>query len=136
MVTENLQETYKTESKEVPVTRIRPVAKVEDVIQNPGQARFNLAPDKYHPDGTTYNYTKSKSEAFNPKHRSVLQQHCDFFDRHQTGMVTPLDTYNGFRAIGFNPIFSILAMFIINVPFSFYTNPVWYAILLTLGGFQ
>jgi len=124
MATETMLESYKTESEEVPVTKMRPVAKIEDVIKNPGEARFNQAADKFHPEGSKPDFTKSKGEAFNPKHRSVLQQHCDFFDRNQRGMISPLDTYKGFRAVGFNPIFSIMGMFIINVPFSFYTNPV------------
>jgi hypothetical protein len=68
MVTENLNENFKTEAKEVPITTAHSVARVETEIKNPGQARFNQAADKYHPNGTGWNFTKSKGEAFSPKH--------------------------------------------------------------------
>jgi peroxygenase len=37
-------------------------------------------------------------------------------------MIYPWDTYNGFRDLGFNIIFSLLATFIINVNFSYPTR--------------
>jgi peroxygenase len=47
---------------------------------NAGEARANLAPSYEHPEGTT-------SADWNKKHahQTVLQQHCDFFDRDQDG---------------------------------------------------
>jgi peroxygenase len=37
-------------------------------------------------------------------------------------MIYPWDTYNGFRELGFNLLFTILATFIINVNFSYPTR--------------
>lgn len=37
-------------------------------------------------------------------------------------MIYPWNTYNGFRELGFNLFFSILATFIINVNFSYPTR--------------
>jgi peroxygenase len=47
---------------------------------NAGESRANLAPSFEHPEGTT-------SADWNKKHahQTVLQQHCDFFDRDQDG---------------------------------------------------
>ena len=54
--------------------------------------------------------------------QSPLQQHILFWDRDRDGMIFPWDTYNGFRELGFNVIFSIIATFIINVNFSYPTH--------------
>lgn len=37
-------------------------------------------------------------------------------------MIFPWDTYNGFRELGFNIVFSILATLIINIGFSYPTR--------------
>jgi peroxygenase len=49
-------------------------------LVNAGEARANLAPSYDHPEGTT-------SADWNKKHahQTVLQQHCDFFDRDHDG---------------------------------------------------
>jgi len=57
---------------------------------------------------------------------SVLQKHVAFFDRDGDGIITPWDTYVGFRNIGFNIPFSIFAMFVINVSFAWVTQPYWF----------
>lgn len=54
--------------------------------------------------------------------QTVLQQHCLFWDRDQDGQVYPWDTYIGFRDLGFNIAFSLLAMVIINTGFSYPTR--------------
>lgn len=51
--------------------------------------------------------------------QTVLQQHCAFWDRDEDGVIWPLDTYNGFRDLGFNVFLSFLAIFIIHSGFSY-----------------
>jgi hypothetical protein len=52
----------------------------------------------------------------------VLQQHVLFWDRDADGLISPWDTYIGFRDLGFNVLFSLLAMLIVNVNFSYPTR--------------
>lgn len=51
--------------------------------------------------------------------QTVLQQHCAFWDRDEDGIIWPLDTFRGFRDIGFNLFLSILSIFIIHSGFSY-----------------
>jgi peroxygenase len=55
----------------------------------------------------------------------VLQQHVAFFDRNNDGYITPWETYLGFRAVGFNVLWSAGAMFVINGAFSWSTQNTW-----------
>jgi len=52
-------------------------------LQNAGEPRANLAPSAETPNGTTENDWDKKHA-----HQSVLQQHCDFFDRDHDGKPT------------------------------------------------
>ena len=60
----------------------------------PGTARANTAPTPQCPAGTP-------GWASAHAHSTVLQQHCAFFDRDHDGVVWPLDTFRGLRALGF-----------------------------------
>jgi hypothetical protein len=51
----------------------------------------------------------------------VIQQHVLFFDTDGDGIIWPLDTYRGFRELGFNIPFSLMTI-IINLAFSFPTR--------------
>lgn len=51
-----------------------------------------------------------------------MQQHVLFWDRDRDGEIYPLDTYTGFRDLGFNILFSLLATLIINLNFSYPTR--------------
>ncbi|EFY86741.1 caleosin domain containing protein [Metarhizium acridum CQMa 102] len=52
---------------------------------------------------------------------SVLQQHCDFFDEDQDGIIWPRDTFTGFYALGFNVALCLLAVLVIHGNFSYPT---------------
>lgn len=54
--------------------------------------------------------------------QTVLQQHVLFWDRDGDGEIYPWDTYVGFRDLGFSVLFSLLAVVIINVNFSYPTR--------------
>ncbi|KAJ5981496.1 hypothetical protein N7522_013917 [Penicillium canescens] len=84
-------------------------------IDNPGVARANAAVSVEKPEGDLE--WARKNDGYTP-----LQQYILFWDRDGDGMIFPWDTYNGFRELGFNIIFSILATFIINVNFSYPTR--------------
>lgn len=53
----------------------------------------------------------------------VLQQHVAFFDPDSDGVVSPRDTYNGFRRLGWSPLLAVGSAMIINSIFSYPTLP-------------
>ncbi|KAJ7689292.1 Caleosin [Mycena rosella] len=53
--------------------------------------------------------------------RKALQSHVAFFDLDNDGIIWPLDTYNGFRAIGFGLIYSFMSVLVIHAAFSWFT---------------
>jgi peroxygenase len=54
--------------------------------------------------------------------KTPMQQHILFWDRDRDGQIYPYDTYRGFRDLGFNILFSFLAVLIINLNFSYPTR--------------
>ncbi|KAK8080345.1 Caleosin related protein-domain-containing protein [Apiospora hydei] len=108
---------------EVPVTMQRkPFLQPEDDERLPhtGTARANLAATYEKPSGTT-------EGGWAEKHRdqTVLQQHCEFFDTDRDGIIWPLDTFRGFRAVGFGYLLSLLSVVIIHGNFSYPTGSSW-----------
>lgn len=85
-----------------------------------GTARANIAATIAAPNGTTH-------DAWNKKHahQTVLQQHCDFFDTDHDNVLWPMDTFRGFRALGFNLLMCCVALFIIHANFSYPTSSSW-----------
>jgi len=109
--------------RSVPVTvERRPFMQAENgqVIPNAGTARANVAISLEKPEGTQENGWASLH-----KHQTVLQQHCDFFDRDHDGVIWPTDTFVGFHRLGFGIILSLLAVFIIHSNFSYPTVHGW-----------
>ncbi|KAK9350930.1 Caleosin related protein-domain-containing protein [Lipomyces doorenjongii] len=105
-----------TSAEKSAVTFSRPVAVGADKsIRSPGVARSNIASSTEHPQGT-------KPWASQHKNYTVLQQHILFWDRDQDGQIYPVDIYRGFRDLGFNIIFSILAAVIISIGISYPTR--------------
>jgi peroxygenase len=85
-----------------------------------GTARANLAPSAATPQGTTrHNWAEKHS------HQTVLQQHCDFFDRDHDGVLWPQDTFTGFHRLGFGIILSWVAVLVIHGNFSYPTVSGW-----------
>src|ERR1700712_5712653 len=86
-----------------------------------GVPRANLAPSTETPNGTTTNdWAKRHS------HQTVLQQHCDFFDRDHDGVIWPLDTFIGFRKLGFNIFLCIFATSAIHFGLFYPTLDSWF----------
>ncbi|OCH89018.1 Caleosin-domain-containing protein [Obba rivulosa] len=83
----------------------------------PGTAHANIAASVTAPDGTQKDRWVARHS-----HQTVLQQHCDFFDTDNDGVIWPLDTYRGFRDLGFNILLSLIAVFIIHANFSYPTG--------------
>ncbi|KAK1763165.1 Caleosin related protein-domain-containing protein [Phialemonium atrogriseum] len=99
-----------------PATRKRPVAVDADQhIDKPSVPRANLAISTQEPHGSVDHARKFHDY-------TVLQQHVLFWDRDGDGQIYPWDTYVGFRDLGFNILFSLLAMAIINFNFSYPTR--------------
>ncbi|EHA21672.1 hypothetical protein ASPNIDRAFT_125717 [Aspergillus niger ATCC 1015] len=107
---------FSTTAPECPVTAARePARYTNDYIEKPGVPRANTTASIDRPDGDE-SYTKQFSD-FTP-----LQQHVLFWDRDRDGQIYPWDTYIGFRELGFNMLFSFLAVLIINLNFSYPTR--------------
>ncbi|KAJ9402018.1 hypothetical protein DTO282F9_1308 [Paecilomyces variotii] len=86
------------------------------IIPLPSGARGNLGPSIDSPRG-------SPKDSHKYEDYTLLQQHVLFFwDRDNDGQITPIDTYIGFRELGFNIIFSLLAVLVINLNFSYPTR--------------
>ncbi|KAK3936724.1 putative peroxygenase 3 [Diplogelasinospora grovesii] len=88
---------------------------VENFVQRPSIARANLAVATEKPEGSV-DFSGEYGDY------TVLQQHCLFWDRNMDGAIYPWDTYIGFRELGFNILFSFLAMLVININFSYPTR--------------
>ncbi|KAK5216429.1 hypothetical protein LTR47_008662 [Exophiala xenobiotica] len=105
---------------EQPVTEERKPFKPSksEALVDLGTPRANIAADTKHPDGTVEGGFAARN-----KHRTVVQQHCDYFDPDGDGVIWPSDTYHGCRKFGWNIFLSILATFIINFNLSYPTVP-------------
>ncbi|KAL1602284.1 hypothetical protein SLS59_004974 [Nothophoma quercina] len=106
----------------VPITsRQRPwVNPKNSPLKDPGLARANIAATYDKPNGTTEGDWAKKH-----RHQTVLQQHCEFFDRDRDGILWPSDTFVGFYNLGFGVILSAFALFIIHINFSYPTSSSW-----------
>jgi peroxygenase len=100
----------------VPVTVQRRVPLgLEDRIPQPGIPRANKAISAENISGSPASLAREDY--------TVLQQHCDFFDRDNDGVLWPWDTYIGFRRLGFGRIISLLAVPFIHGSFSYPSSP-------------
>jgi hypothetical protein len=112
-----------TSISQVPVTmRRKSFVQLRDDIKLPqaGTARANIAASRETADGTTKGDWASRH-----RNQTVLQQHCDFFDRDRDGIIRPRDTYFGFRRLGFGVLLSLLAMAIIHLALAYPTQVSW-----------
>nr|ACJ70083.1 caleosin [Cycas revoluta] len=115
-------ESLQTTALRAPVTLERRVnPNLDDEIPKPFLPRALVAVDTEHLDG---------SPGHQHNNMSVLQQHVAFFDRNHDGIVYPWETYEGFRAIGFNIVISLMSALFINIALSYLTLPGWIPSLL------
>lgn len=103
--------------------------------------RANLAVSVEQPNGTLKNDWAAKHS-----HQSTLVQHCLFWDRDNDGVIWPLDTYVGFKQLGYNIFWAVLSVLMyvrslllrnvertlrrrdgnsIHSGFSYWTSPSW-----------
>jgi len=82
---------------EQPVTEERKPFKPSksEALADLGTPRANIAADTKHPNGTVEGGFAARN-----KHRTVVQQHCDYFDPDGDGVIWPSDTYHGCRRFG------------------------------------
>ncbi|GAA5926244.1 hypothetical protein JCM1841_001166 [Sporobolomyces salmonicolor] len=124
----------KVEDDEVPGAKFDHVIKGMDVMERrrvpddletklakPYMARANIAATVDHPNGTTVGGWAEKH-----KDQSVLRQHVDFFLRPEAnGILWPIDTWIGFRRLGYSFFWCTFAMTVIHVFFSWFTSSSW-----------
>ncbi|KAG6015087.1 hypothetical protein E4U41_004707 [Claviceps citrina] len=116
-----LRQSFQSGIPDVPVTVERPLFLQPDdgrPLPHIGTARANMAATHGHPQGTNKNNWAERHQ-----NQSVLQQHCEFFDRDRDGIIWPTDTLRGFHALGFNLLLSLFAAVIIHGSFSYPTVP-------------
>ncbi|CAL0318473.1 unnamed protein product [Lupinus luteus] len=58
-----------------------------------------------------------------PPEQTILQKHVSFFDRNHDGIIYPIETFQGFRALGFGILLSTVAANFINAGLSQATRP-------------
>lgn len=102
-------------AKSTPTQTRIPAIRADGPIKRTGIPRANAAISTESPKGDE-DYTRRF------KDYTVLQQHVLFWDRDADGQIYPWDTYKGFRELGFNILFSLLALFIIHSGFSYPTR--------------
>ncbi|KAI9372208.1 Caleosin related protein-domain-containing protein [Aspergillus egyptiacus] len=99
-------------AKKCPITIKRiPAVSAASHITNPGAARCTVI------EGDDSDGSMKRFKDYTP-----MQQHILFWDRDADGKIYPYDTYVGFRQLGFNILFSFLAVLIINLNFSYPTR--------------
>lgn len=109
-----------TEVDEAPITKERKVPKdLFEALGNAGLPRATIAATKEVPKGTPGSSTK----------KSVLQQHVEFWDTDHDGVISPLDTWKGFRKLGFSFAFTAVAVSITHGGFAYPTQKSWIPIL-------
>ncbi|KAL6829906.1 hypothetical protein THAR02_02850 [Trichoderma harzianum] len=85
-------------------------------LQHTGTPRANIAATYDQPEGS-----QAGNWAKEHQNQTVLQQHCDYFDRDKDGIIWPLDTFKGLHALGFNFLFCIIAVVVVHFAFSYPT---------------
>ncbi|GAQ89646.1 Caleosin [Klebsormidium nitens] len=94
---------------------------LDKVIPKPWLPRANNTPTLDYPSGLAESDQMKKF--LNGEGRTVLQQHVDFFDTDEDGLIYPWDTFHGFRRLGYNPLICALAGLFINSAMAFPTAP-------------
>ncbi|BGP19787.1 hypothetical protein JCM10213_003096 [Rhodosporidiobolus nylandii] len=101
------------------VTEQRPIpTDLDEKISQPWVARANIAATVDKPDGTTDGgYAEKMKDA------PVLKQHVLFWDKDKDNVIWPLDTWRGFRELGYSFFWCTFAMSVIHFFFSYFTAP-------------
>lgn len=113
--------TFQVTAKECPDTLEHyPDPELSKFIPQPGMPRVNHTATKEFPNGVPR--PKGAPDA---KERTVLQQHVDFWDENRDGIITPAETWRGFRKLGFNLFWSAIAVLFIHGTMAMSTHETW-----------
>lgn len=58
--------------------------------------------------------------------RTALEKHVAFFDRNKDGLLTPSESWEGFRAVGYGWLMSFLGTFLVHLFLSYPTLDTWW----------
>lgn len=114
-------ENIKVTAREAPDSMVFvPDVDLAKVIPNPGLPRATITATREHPQGVP----RPKGAPDNTE-RTVLQQHVDFWDENRDGYITMGETWRGFRKLGYNWFWCVLAVLLIHGTMSFATHDTW-----------
>jgi len=116
MIKVPLKSGHALEAPRAPVTgKRRGRIDTDDFVERPYLPRASVAPSVEHPDGSVHH-------ARNYSDYSVMQQHCMYWDPDGDGVIWPIDTWRGFRDLGFNLLFTLLATIVVHAALSLTTR--------------
>lgn len=113
---------YSVALRDVPITveRLPYYPKDGDKLIDAGVARVNIAPSTEAPEGTTQD-----DWAKTHQNKTIMQQHVEYFDPDNDGIIWPTDTYKSFAAWGWAFPLCLFGMLIIHGGLSYPSSPSW-----------
>jgi len=69
--------------------------------------------------------TQEQQPTMKTGEKTALQKHVEFFDRDKDGRITLSESFQAWRALGFNLLTALMLTFFMNLSFAWLTSPSW-----------
>eukprot|EP01039_Chlorochromonas_danica_P004823 gene4823-5288_t len=105
----------------------KPVKEGEETKEPQDKTKFRQDKEEKGPQKVHQHQDQPKASHYEAakKWQTPLQRHVAFFDRNDDGFISPVETFQGFRAIGFNILLSFLAVLIIHSSMAYPSQEGW-----------